>query len=120
MTILFDRVLRHRCPNDVRALLPPDYDWFPVTEQLGSIREQIRAALWQFGGVIHASARYLRVDTRRLRRYVHEIDVSLLDDIARINAALVEYADSVLSGRDAPEPPVESPGVVYLSARSRR
>jgi len=54
MTLLFDRVLRHRCPNDVHALIPPNYDKFPAFERLDDNREQVRAALWQFGGVITA------------------------------------------------------------------
>jgi hypothetical protein len=98
MTLLFDRVLRHRCPNDVHALMPPTYDKFPVFERLDDHREQIRAALWQFGGIISVAARYLRVDPARLRRFVHEIDPSLLEDTARIDAALTEYAGSVLHG----------------------
>jgi hypothetical protein len=98
MTLLFDKVLRHRCPNDVHALLPPNYNTFPAFERLDDHREQVRAALWQFGGVITSAARYLRIDPTRLRRFVHEIDLSLLEDIARIDAALTEYAGSVLHG----------------------
>ena len=62
MTLLFDRVLRHRYPNDVQALIPPTYDKFPPFERLDDHREQVRAALWQFGGVVTAAAHYLRVD----------------------------------------------------------
>jgi hypothetical protein len=47
MTLLFDKVLRHRCPNDVQALIPPTYDKFPAFERLDYRREQVRAALWQ-------------------------------------------------------------------------
>ena len=96
MTLLFDRVLRHRCPNDVQALIPPTYDKFPPFERLDDHREQVRAALWQFGGIITAAARYLRVEPARLRRFVYEIDRSLLEDIERIDAALTEYAQSIL------------------------
>jgi hypothetical protein len=92
MTLLFDKVLRHRCPNDVYALMPPTYDKFPAFERLDDHREQVRAALWQFGGIIFAAARYLRVDPARLRRYVNEIEPSLLEDIKRIDGALTEYA----------------------------
>src|ERR1700733_15919250 len=99
MTLLFDRVLRHRCPNDVQALIPPTYDKFPLFERLDDHREQVRAALWQFGGIITAAARYLRVDPARLRRFVYEIDPSLLEDIGRIDAALTEYAKDVQGGR---------------------
>jgi hypothetical protein len=96
MTLLFDRVLRHRCPNDVQALIPPAYDKFPPFERLDDHREQVRAALWQFGGIVTAAARYLRVEPARLRRFVYEIDPSLLEDIARIDAALREYAQAAL------------------------
>jgi hypothetical protein len=89
-------VLRHRCPNDVQALIPSTYDKFPAFARLDDHREQVRAALWQFGGVITAAARYLRVDPARLRRFVCEIDPSLLKDIARIDAALTEYAQAML------------------------
>jgi hypothetical protein len=92
MTLLFDKVLRHRCQNDVHPLMPPNYDKFPAFERLDDHRQQVRAALWQFGGVITAAARYLRIDPARLRRFVHEIEPSLLEDIARIDAALTEYA----------------------------
>jgi hypothetical protein len=98
MTLLFDKVLRHRCPNDVQALIPPTYDKFPAFERLDDHREQVRAALWQFGGVITAAARYLRIDPARLRRFVHVVDPSLLEDIARIDAALTEYAQAKLDG----------------------
>jgi hypothetical protein len=60
---------------------------------LADHREQVRAALWQFGGIIFAAARYLRVDPTRLRRYVYEIDSSLLEDLERIDAALTEYGN---------------------------
>ena len=73
MTLLFDRVLRHRCPNDVQALIPPAYDKFPPFERLDDHREQVRAALWQFGGIITAAARYLRVEPARLRRFVMKL-----------------------------------------------
>jgi hypothetical protein len=96
MTLLFDKVLRHRCPNDVEALIPPAYHKFPPFERLDDHREQVRAALWQFGGIITAAARYLRVEHARLRRFVNEIDPSLLEDIARIDAALTEYAQATL------------------------
>jgi hypothetical protein len=62
MTILFDRVLRHRCPNDVQALIPPTYDKLSPFERVDDHREQVRAALWQFGGIVTVAARYLRVD----------------------------------------------------------
>ena len=65
MTLLFDKVLRHRCPNDVHALMPPTYEKFPPFERLDDHRERVRAALWQFGGIITAAARYLRVDPAR-------------------------------------------------------
>jgi hypothetical protein len=80
MTILFDSVLRHRCPNDVQALVPPTYDRFPPFERLDDHREQVRAALWQFGGIVTSAARYLRVEPARLRRYVHQIDPTLLSN----------------------------------------
>jgi hypothetical protein len=99
MTLLFDRVLRHRCPNDGQALIPPTHDKFPPFERLDDHREQVRAALWQFGGIITAAARYLRVDPARLRRFINEIDRSLLEDTERIDAALTEYAQAVLDGR---------------------
>jgi hypothetical protein len=99
MTLLFDKVLRHRCPNDVEALVPPTYDRFPRFERLDDHREQVRAALWQFGGNITSAARYLRIDPARLRRFVREIDPSLQGDIARIDAALTEYAEDVQAGR---------------------
>jgi hypothetical protein len=99
MTLLFDKMLRHRCPNDVEALVPPTYDRFPPFERLDDHREQVRAALWQFGGNITGAARYLRVDPARLRRYVYEIDPTMLEDIARIEAALTEYAQAVLGAR---------------------
>jgi hypothetical protein len=118
MTVLFDRVLRHRCPNDVQALTPPNYDKFPTFERLDDHREQVRAALWQFGGIITVAARYLRIDPARLRRFVCEIDPSLLKDIACIEAALTEYAQAVLDGR-APETPQGS-NVSYIGKAKRR
>ena len=118
MTLLFDRVLRHRCPNDVEALVPPTYDRFPAFERLDDHREQVRAALWQFGGIITAAARYLRVDPARLRRYVYEIDPSLLEDIERIEAALTEHAEDVLAGRVPP--PIQSDNVAYIARALRR
>jgi hypothetical protein len=81
--------------------MPPIYDKFPPFERLDDHREQVRAALWQFGGIITEAARYLRVDPARLRRFVYEIDRSLLEDIQRIDAALTEYAQAVLDGRAA-------------------
>ena len=117
MTLLFDKVLRHRCPNDVHALVPPTYDTFPAFERLDGHREQVRAALWQFGGIITAAARYLRVDPARLRRFVNEIDPTLLEDIERIDAALTEYAKDV-QGRVPP--PTRSDNVTYLSNASQR
>lgn len=116
MTLLFDKVLRHRCPNDVHALVPPAYDEFPPFERLDDHREQVRAALWQFGGIIFAAARYLRVEPARLRRFVYEIDPSLLEDIARIDAALTEYAKDMLAGRVPP--PTRSDNVIYLATRA--
>jgi hypothetical protein len=118
MTLLFDRVLRHRCPNDVQALVPPTYDRFPPFERLDDHREQVRAALWQFGGIITAAARYLRVDPARLRRYVHEIDPTLLEDIERIEAALTDYAKDVQAGRI----PLPSQGnnVTYIGRARQR
>jgi hypothetical protein len=119
MTLLFDQVLRHRCPNDVPALIPPAYDEFPPFERLDDHREQVRAALWQFGGIIFAAARYLRVDPARLRRYVYEIDRSLLEeDIERIDAALIEYVQAVLDGRAVV--PRSGNNVSYLSKLKRR
>ena len=118
MTLLFDRVLRHRCPNDVQALLPPTYDKFPPFERLDDHREQVRAALWQFGGIITVAARYLRVEPARLRRFVYEIDPSLLEDIARIDAALTEYAQAVLDGR-APKI-AQGSNVSYIGKAKRR
>jgi hypothetical protein len=118
MTLLFDRVLRHRCPNDVRALVPPNYDRFPAFEQLADHREQVRAALWQFGGIIFAAARYLRVDPTRLRRYVYQIDASLLEDIERIDAALTEYAKDVLAGRVPPR--TRGDNVTYIRRARER
>ena len=44
----------------------------------------------------HRCCRYLRVEPARLRRFVYEIDPSLLEDIERIDAALTEYAQSIL------------------------
>jgi hypothetical protein len=118
MTLLFDRVLRHRCPNDVQALVLPTYDQFPQFERLDDHREQVRAALWQFGGVITSAARYLRVDPARLRRYVYEIDPTLKEDIQRIEAVLTEYADEVQAGRVAL--PTQSDNVTYLSRAIKR
>jgi hypothetical protein len=118
MTLLFDRVLRHRCPNDVQALIPPTYDRFPAFERLDDHREQVRAALWQFGGIIFAAARYLRVDPARLRRYVYEIDPSLLEDIERIEAALTEYAKNVQVGRVPP--PIRRDNVTYIRGSRER
>jgi hypothetical protein len=118
MTLLFDKVLRHRCPNDVEALVPPAYDKFPLFERLDDHREQVRAALWQFGGIIFAAARYLRIDPGRLRRYVYEIDPSLLEDIERIEAALIEYAKEVLDG--CAVVPRTGDNVTYLSNASQR
>jgi hypothetical protein len=118
MTLLFDRVLRHRCPNDVQALIPPTYDKLPPFERLDDHREQVRAALWQFGGIITEAARYLRVDPARLRRFVYEIDRSLLEDIERINAALTEYAKDVQAGRVPP--PTRSDNVTYISGARER
>jgi hypothetical protein len=118
MTLLFDRVLRHRCPNDVQALLPPNYDEFPAFERLDDHREQVRAALWQFGGIITVAARYLRVDPARLRRFVYQIDWSLLEDIERIDAAMTECAQEVLDGR-APET-AQGSNVSYIGKAKRR
>ena len=118
MTILFDKVLRHRCPNDVQALIPPAYDKFPPFERLDDHREQVRAALWQFGGFIFAAARYLRVEPDRLRRFVNEIDPSLLEDIARIDTALTEYAKDVLAGRVAV--PSQADNVTYIGRAIKR
>jgi hypothetical protein len=118
MTLLFDRVLRHRCPNDVEALLPPTYDKFPPFERLDNHRDQVRAALWQFGGIISVAARYLRVEPARLRRFVNEIDPSLLEDIERIDAALTEYAQAVL---DEPASKIAQGGnVSYIGKAKRR
>jgi hypothetical protein len=118
MTLLFDRVLRHRCPNDVQALVPPLYDKFPPFERLDDHREQVRAALWQFGGNITSVARYLRVDPARLRRYVYEIDPSLLEDIAGIDAALAEYANDLQAGR-VPLP-AQGDNVTYIGRALKR
>ena len=118
MTLLFDRVLRHRCPNDVQALVPPTYDRFPQFERLDDHREQVRAALWQFGGNITSAAHYLRVDPARLRRFVREIDPSLLEDIARIDTALGEYAKDVRAGR-VPLP-TQSDNVTYIGRARKR
>jgi hypothetical protein len=118
LTLLFDRVLRHRCPNDVQALISPAYDKFPPFERLDDHREQVRAALWQFGGTITAAARYLRIDPARLRRFVYEIDPSLLKDIARIDAALTEYAKDVQGGRVAF--PSRGHNVAYISRARER
>jgi hypothetical protein len=118
MTLLFDKVLRHRCPNDVRALVPPGNDKFPPFERLDDHREQVRAALWQFGGIITAAARYLRVDPARLRRYVYAIDPSLLEDIERIEAALAEYAKDMQAGR-VPVPRTGN-NVTYLNNAGQR
>ena len=118
MTLLFDKVLRHRCPNDVHALMPPTYDKFPPFERLDDHREQVRAALWQFGGIITAAARYLRVDPARLRRFVYEIDPSLLEDIARIDVALTEYAQATLD-RGASEI-AQGSNVSYIGKAKRR
>jgi hypothetical protein len=118
MTILFDRVLRHRCPNDVQTLVPPTYQKFPPFERLDDHREQVRAALWQFGGIITVAARYLRVEPARLRRFVNEIDPSLLEDIERIEAALTEYAQAVLDGRAVV--PRTGDNVSYLDRAGQR
>jgi hypothetical protein len=118
MTLLFDKVLRHRCPNDVHALVPPAYDKFPPFQRLDDHREQVRAALWQFGGIIFAAARYLRIDPARLRRFVYEIDPSLLEDIARIDAALTEYAQAVLDGRASKI--AQGSNVSYIGKAKRR
>jgi hypothetical protein len=118
MTLLFDRVLRHRCPNDVEALVPPAYDRFSPFEGLDDHREQVRAALWQFGGNITSAAHYLRIDPARLRRFVREIDPSLLEDIARIDAALAEYAKDVLADRVAL--PTRSGNVSYIRGIRKR
>ena len=118
MTLLFDRVLRHRCPNDVQALMPPNYDKFPPFERLDDHRDQVRAALWQFGGVIFAAAHYLRVDPARLRRFVYEINPSLLEDIARIDAALTEYAQATLD-RGTSEI-AQGSNVSYINKAKRR
>jgi hypothetical protein len=113
MTILFDKVLRYRCSNDVEALVPPTYDRFPAFEQLSAHREQIRAALWQFGGNITSTARYLHIEPARLRKFIREIDTTLQEDIERIDAALVEHAQEVLNGRA--DVPIKGDNVVYLS-----
>jgi hypothetical protein len=118
MTLLFDKVVRHRCPNDVEALVPPAYDRFPSFERLDDHREQVRAALWQFGGNITSAARYLRVDPARLRRFVREIDPSLLEDIARIDAALAEYSEHVLADRVAFS--AEGDNVTYIRRARKR
>lgn len=118
MTLLFDKVLRHRCPNDVHALMPPTYEKFPPFERLDDHRERVRAALWQFGGIITAAARYLRVDPARLRRFVHEVDPSLLEDIARIDVALTEYAQATLD-RGASEI-AQGSNVSYINKAKRR
>jgi hypothetical protein len=118
VTLLFNKVLRHRCPNDVQALVPPTYDRFPAFERLDDHREQVRAALWQFGGIVTVAARYLRVDPARLRRFVREIDPSLQEDIARIDAALTEYAEDVQAGR-VPLP-TQSDNVTYIGRANKR
>jgi hypothetical protein len=118
MTLLFDKVLRHRCPNDVQALIPPTYDKFPPFERLDDHREQIRAALWQFGGIITAAAHYLRVDPARLRRFVFEIDPSLLEDIERIDAALTEYAEAALDSGASKI--AQGSNVSYINKAKRR
>jgi hypothetical protein len=118
MTLLFDKVLRHRCPNDVQSLVPPAYERFPEFERLEDHREQIRAALWQFGGIVTVAARYLRVDPARLRRYVYEIDPTLLADIERIEAALTDYAEEVQTGRVAL--PARTDNVTYISRATKR
>ena len=123
MTILFDKVRRHRCPNDAQALVPPSNYKFPPFERLDDHREQVRAALWRFGAFITAAARYLRVDAARLRRFVNEIDPSLLEDIARIDAALTEYAQSILKrakqARSVPElPKAANEGVAWLTPKA--
>ena len=98
--------------------IPPAYDKFPPFERLDDHREQVRAALWQFGGIITVAARYLRVEPARLRRFVHEIDRSLLEDIERIDAALTEYAQAVLDGR-APKI-AHGSNVSYIGKAKRR
>jgi hypothetical protein len=51
-----------------------------------------------------SAAPYLWVDPARLRRFVNEIDRSLLEDIERIEAALAAYAQDVQAGRVVPHP----------------
>jgi hypothetical protein len=64
------------------------------------------------GGIITSAARYLRVDPARLRRYVYEIDLTLLEDIERIDAALTDYAMDVQAGRVPPR--TQSDNVTYI------
>lgn len=104
-TPFFEKVIRARCPNSVHALEPPQFpDGWPDHVPLGG--EQVRSALWHFGGNVTLAARHLRVNPTRLRRYVHEIETSLLDEIERIDRIIAEYAARVLEGTaDDPTPP---------------
>ena len=67
---------------------------------------------------VTAAARYLHIDPARLRRFVCEIDRSLLADIERIDAALPEYAQAVLDRR-VPVPRTRD-NVSYINKARRR
>lgn len=55
----------------------------------------VRSALWHHAGNITMSARYLRVEPSRLRRFVTG-NSEFSGDVAQINERLVEYAKSIL------------------------
>jgi hypothetical protein len=65
-----------------------------------------------------SAAPYLWVDPARLRRFVNEIDRSLLEDIERIEAALAAYAQDVQAGRVVP--PTLRDNVTYIRGARER
>ena len=75
----------------------------------------------RYGSLAESSPLLLAIfefEPARLRRFVYEIDRSLLEDIERIDAALTEYAQAVLDGR-APKI-AQGSNVSYIGKAKRR
>jgi hypothetical protein len=60
----------------------------------------VRSALWHHAGNITMSARYLRVEPSRLRRFVTG-NSEFADDLAQIDERLCEFAKSIVEAESA-------------------
>jgi hypothetical protein len=85
-------LFRLRGSNRIIPLPVISEDW-PDAVPLDA--EVVRSALWHHAGNITMSARYLRVEPSRLRRFVTG-NREFADDIAQIDERLVEYAKRVV------------------------